>query len=157
MPDLLDLAEPQGGTAVLFDADHSEGTYSAAQVLRRLFDRLVVLTPRERIAEDVPLVTRLGILRRIATLGIEVWPLVEPSAQARLEEGIVTARDVYTGAERAIGDVALFTYSTARVAADVLAAPLRDAGVDVGLVGDSYAPRTPLAATSEGHAAGLAL
>jgi hypothetical protein len=157
MPDLVDLAEPQGGTAVLFDMDHGEGTYAAAQVLRRLFDRVVILTPRDRIAEDVPLVTRLGILRRMATLGIEVWPLTEPSPHSRLEEGLVLARNVYTGKEVEIGDVAVFTYSTARAADDALAAPLRDAGVELRLVGDCYAPRTVMAATSEGHAAGLAL
>lgn len=157
MPDLVDLQEPQGGTAVLFDMDHTEGTYAAAQVLRRLFDRVVILTPRDRIAEDTPLVTRLGILRRMTTLGIEIWPLTEPSARSRLEEGVVVARNVYTGAESDIGDVALFTYSTARVADDALAAPLREAGLEVRLVGDCYAPRTVMAATSEGHAAGLAL
>jgi dimethylglycine catabolism A len=157
MPDLVDLTEPQGGTAVLFDMDHGEGTYASAQVLKRLFDRVIILTPRERIAEDTPLVTRLGILRRMATLGIEIWPLTEPSAHSRLEEGIVLARNVYTGAETEIDDVALFTYSTARVADDALAAPLRAAGIELRLVGDCYAPRTVMAATSEGHAAGLAL
>lgn len=157
LPDLVDLAQPQGGTAVLFDMDHTEGTYASAQVLRRLFDRVVILTPRDRIAEDTPLVTRLGILRRMATLGIEIWPLTEPSPRSRLEEGIVLARNVYTGAETGIGDVALFTYSTARVADDALAVPLRAAGLELRLVGDCYAPRTVMAATSEGHAAGLAL
>lgn len=157
MPDLIDLAQPQGGTAVLFDMDHGEGTYASAQVLRRLFDRVVILTPRDRIAEDTPLVTRLGILRRMATLGIEVWPLTEPSAHSRLEEGRVLARNVYTGRETEVADVAILTYSTARVADDALAAPLHAAGVELRLVGDCYAPRTVMAATSEGHAAGLAL
>ncbi len=157
LPELIDLLEPQGGTAVLFDMDHGEGTYAGAQVLKRLFDRVVILTPRDRIAEDVPLVTRLGILRRMAGLGIEVWPLVEPSPGSRLEDGILLARNVYTGAETSIPEVVVFTYSTVRAADDALAAPLRAAGIETRLVGDCYAPRTVMAATSEGHAAGLAL
>jgi dimethylglycine catabolism A len=157
MTDLVDLEAPQGGTAVLFDMDHTEGTYSSAQLLKKLFDRVVIMTPRDRIAEDTPLVTRLGILRRLATLGIEVLPLVEPSPHSRLEDGIVMARNVYTGAEQEIADVSLFTYSTPRVADDALAVPLREAGLELRLVGDCYAPRTVMAATADGHAAGHAL
>jgi hypothetical protein len=148
------LSEPQGGTAVLFDMDHTEGTYACAQVLGRLFERVVILTPRDSIAEDTPLVTRLGILRRTSMLGIEVLPLTEPSPDSSLEEGIVRARNVYTGVTTEIAEVVLLTYSTPRVPDDALAAPLRAAGVEVHLVGDCYAPRTVMSATSDGHAKG---
>lgn len=157
MVDLAGLTARQGGTAVLFDMDHTEGTYASAQVLRRLYDRVVVVTPRDRIAEDVPLVTRLGILRRFASLGIEVLPLSEPSPASRLEDGVVSVRNVYTGDERELGEVALLTYATPRFADDALATPLAAAGVELHLVGDCRAPRTVMAATSEGHAAGHAL
>jgi len=154
MPGLVGLKEPQGGTAVLFDMDHTEGTYASAQVLRRLFDRVVLITPRDRIAEDTPLVTRLGILRRLSALGIEVLPLSEPSPHSSLEDGVVLARHVYTGRETAIDGVSLMTYSTPRVADDVLAAPLHAAGLEVHRIGDCYAPRSVMAATSDGHAKG---
>ena len=154
MPDLIGLSKPQGGTAVLFDMDHTEGTYACAQVLGRLFERVVILTSRDRIAEDTPLVTRLGILRRTSMLGIEVLPLTEPSPDSSLEEGIVRARNVYTGVTTEIAEVVLLTYSTPRVPDDALAAPLRAAGVEVHLVGDCYAPRTVMSATSDGHAKG---
>jgi hypothetical protein len=157
MPDLVTLREPQGGTAVLYDMDHTEATYASVEVLARLFDHVVLLTPRDRIAEDVPLVTRLGILRRLSSLGIEVAPLQEPSAASDLEQGIVRARNVYTGRERDIEDVVLLTYSTPRIADDSLAAPLADAGLEVHRVGDCYAPRSLMAATAEGHASGHAL
>jgi len=156
-PDLLALRERQGGTAVLFDMDHTEATYACVQVLARLFDRVLLLTPRDRIAEDTPLVTRLGILRRLSGLGIEVWPLTEPSPASSLEDGVVLARNVYTGQEREISDVVLLTYATPRVPQDGLALPLQEAGLEVLRVGDCYAPRTLMAATSEGHAAGHAL
>ncbi len=56
----------QPGTAVLFDADHTEGTYAAAEALRARFERVVIVTPRDTIATDVQMVTRQGILRRMA-------------------------------------------------------------------------------------------
>jgi 2,4-dienoyl-CoA reductase-like NADH-dependent reductase (Old Yellow Enzyme family) len=154
MADLVDLTEPQGGTAVLFDMDHTEGTYAAAELLRKLFDRTVIVTPRDRIAEDTPLVTRLGILRRVAKQSIELLPLHEPDAASRFEDGVLVARNVYTGALHEIEGVSLFTYSTPRRADDGLASELRTRGLHVRLVGDAWAPRTVSAATSDGHAAG---
>ena len=55
----------QPGTAVLFDADHTEGAYAAAEALRARFERVVIVTPRDTIATDVQMVTRQGILRRM--------------------------------------------------------------------------------------------
>ena len=40
----------QPGTAVLFDAHHTEGTYAAAEALRARFERVVIVTPRDTIA-----------------------------------------------------------------------------------------------------------
>src|SRR6185436_5219110 len=55
----------QNGTAVVFDMDHTAGTYAAVELLHGLFDRVVLITPRESVAQDVPLVTRQGALRRL--------------------------------------------------------------------------------------------
>src|SRR6185312_3152368 len=52
----------QPGTAVLFDADHTEGTYAAAEALRTRFEHMVIVTPRDTIATDVAMTTRQGIL-----------------------------------------------------------------------------------------------
>ena len=43
----------QAGTVVLFDADHTEATYAAAEALHARFDRVVIVTPRDTIATDV--------------------------------------------------------------------------------------------------------
>ena len=53
------------GTAVLWDQDHTLATYAAAELLAQRFARLVIVTPRERLASDVGLVTRQGIYRRL--------------------------------------------------------------------------------------------
>ena len=157
VPDLLKLGAPQGGTAILFDMDHTEGTYGAAVLLRRLFDRVVLATPRERVAVDVPLVSSLGIHRRLSLLGIEILPLVELSPQSSLEDGVVRLANVHSGALTEIGSVALLTYSTPRAPDDALDAPLRAAGIEVHAVGDCRVPGSVLAATAEGHRLGHAL
>jgi dimethylglycine catabolism A len=157
VPDLLGLTQAQGGTAVLFDMDHTEGTYASAELMRRLFDRVVLATPRERVATDVPLVSSLGIYRRLAGLGVEVLPLVELSAESSLEDGLVRLANVYTGALVEISDVALLAYSTPRAPDDALDAPLRAAGMEIHVVGDCRVPGSVLAATAEGHRLGHAL
>jgi len=157
VPDLLKLGAPQGGTAILFDMDHTEGTYGAAVLLRRLFDRVVLATPRERVATDVPLVSSLGIHRRLSLLGIEILPLVELSPLSSLEDGMVRFANVHSGTLTEVGSVALLTYSTPRAPDDALDAPLRAAGIEVHAVGDCRVPGSVLAATSEGHRLGHAL
>lgn len=157
MTDLLarrHSGERESGAAVIYDRDHGAFTYAAAELLAARFERVVIVTPRAGLAEEEPLVNRQGILRRIHTLGIEVLTLSEPEFGAEFEDGIILARNVFSGRAARIADLALFTYATARVPDDQLAEPLRAAGVEVRLVGDCYAPRSVLAATADGHRAG---
>jgi len=154
---LVRRRERQGGTAVLFDMDHTEGTYAFAELLQRLYDRVVLVTPRERIATDVPLVTSLGIYRRLAEKGVEIVPLAELSAESELERGLVRYSNVYTGEIGEIRDVAVLSYATPRQSDVALEAPLRAAGIEVRMIGDAFAPRTVLTATAEGHALGNGL
>ena len=148
------LRQPQGGTAVLFDMDHTEGTYALAELLHRLFDRVVVLTPRDSIAADVPLVTRLGINRRFAKIRIEIRPFAELAPECEFEEGRIAFRNVHTGDSGTIDEVVFAAYSTPRTPRDELLSPLRGLAVPIDVIGDAKVPRTLLAATAEGHAAG---
>jgi hypothetical protein len=156
MRDLLDKPAHRAGTAVIFDMDHTEGTYASAELLRTLFERVVVITPREYIAQKTALVTRQAITRRFFEKRIEVIPLAEPlwteSSVAKL-----TYTNVYSAETGVIPDIAFVAYSTPRVPENALAAPLRAAGIEVHLIGDCALPRGLLAATSEGHAAGNAV
>ena len=165
VPDLRDAAaqllryrERQPGTAVVFDMDHTEGTYAFVELLHARFDRVVVLTPRAMIAEDVALVTRQGIERRLHEKGIRVVPFAEPlwtdamELNARLE-----VRNVLGGTHDPIDDVALFSYATPRSPNDSLYEALRAAGVPTRKVGDCEVAHAVQAATSTGHAAGLAV
>jgi 2,4-dienoyl-CoA reductase-like NADH-dependent reductase (Old Yellow Enzyme family)/NADPH-dependent 2,4-dienoyl-CoA reductase/sulfur reductase-like enzyme len=154
---LLDGFPRQPGTALIFDADHTAGTYAAAELMSQIFDSVTIATPRAQIAADEALVVTQGIERRMAMLGVNVIPLVEPSGDSALIDGIITFRNVYSKRTLEVPDVALFAYSTSRIPNDQLAAPLRKAGLDVRLIGDCFAPRYLLMATAEGHAAGNAI
>jgi hypothetical protein len=157
MTDVLRHDGPQPGTAVLFDADHTEGTYAAAEALRARFDRVVIVTSRDTIATDVQMVTRQGILRRMAEQRIEIVTLSEPRWSEAVAEGRIEIVNVYNHDVRVIEDLALLTYATPRVPDDGLAGTLREAGIAVVAVGDARAPQEMLFATSSGHAAGEAV
>jgi len=147
----------QAGTAVIFDMDHTEGTYAAAEFFHGLFERVVIVTPRNSIAELASLVARQGIERRLAQKGIDLLFLSEPRWSADIEDGRLDCINVYSGKRTLIEQVSMLSYSSPRAAEDVLAAPLRKSVGDVRLVGDCRSPRDLLAATADGHAAGNAI
>jgi len=152
--ELLRLTQRQSGTAVIFDMDATEGTYAAAEFLHRLFDRVVIVTPRDRIAEDVPLVNRLGILRRCAQAGIEVMTLGSIDAGSALEDGVLGVRNVYSGALAEIADVVLLTFATPRAPDHVAIEAFASIAPEFHVIGDAYAPGSTMAATAQGHRIG---
>jgi 2,4-dienoyl-CoA reductase-like NADH-dependent reductase (Old Yellow Enzyme family)/thioredoxin reductase len=154
---LADIKARQPGTALIFDQDHTAFTYAAAEFLAARFERVALVTPRERIASAEALVNRQGIYRRLYGKGVEIILLSLPQAASNFEDGSVTLANVYTGERRTIDDVALLTYATPRAPDDAIAAPLRAAGVEVHLIGDCLTPRFALNATAEGHRVGNAL
>jgi 2,4-dienoyl-CoA reductase-like NADH-dependent reductase (Old Yellow Enzyme family) len=142
------------GTAVIFDMDHSEGVYAAAETLHAQFEKVVIITPRDTIASELHLMVRLGVLRRMAEKHIGIVTLSFPVWSEALEGGCLEYANIYTGERGAVADVAFLAYATPRVPNDGLAGALRQAGVAVQLVGDCLAPGELLAATAGGHAAG---
>ena len=146
--------EPAPGTAVLLDMDQTPAVYGAVELLAQRFARVVLLTPAAENARFVNLMSRMGVERRLAQLGVDVRRLTEPIARAGDR---VTCRHVITGAETTIEDVALLTYATPRAARDELADDLAEAGVPVTLIGDCLLPRDAASAIHDGHRAALAL
>ena len=157
MQSLLGHTARQRGTALIYDMDHSEGTYAAAEQLHALFERVVLITPRESIAQDVALVARQGIVRRLHEKRIEIVVYSEPRWSGRFEDGVLDVANIYTGDATVIDNVVFLAYATPRAPNDALAAPLRAAGIAVRLVGDCLSARNILAATSEGSVAGNAI
>jgi len=155
---LLRYRERQPGTAVVYDVDHTEGTYAFVELLHARFDRAVLLTPRATIAEDVALVTRQGIQRRFHEKGIRVIPFSEPLWSDAMEEhGRLEVRNVLGGVHEPIEEVALFSYATPRAPDDALYEALRAAGVPTRKVGDCDVAHAVQAAIAAGHAAGIAV
>lgn len=157
MAGLAGIRARQPGTAVVYDMDQTEGTYAAALRLRELFERVVLVTPRDALVEDASLVTRQNLLRRLARAGVESLRLSEPCWTEAFEAGELTVRHVYTGEAVMLAGVSFLAYSTPRARNDALAVPLAAAGIQVRKVGDCLSPRDMLAATADGHAAGCEL
>lgn len=157
MPGVLHLTEKQPGAAIVYDMDLSEGTYASAERLQQIFERVVIVTARDAIADETSMVTHQGINRRLSAKGIEVMLLSQPRWSDAFENGNLEIVQVYTDEKTVIRNIAFFAYSTPRAPNITLAAPLRAAGIDVTLIGDCLAPRTVMAATAEGHAAGHAV
>ena len=156
--DLLRTKGPQKGCAVIFDMDQSEGTYNAADYLKDRFERVVVLSPRETIAEQVVLVMRQRIFRRFHERGIEIKTLVEPVWTDKFEdESTLQYRSVYGGPLQDIADVAFFSYSTPMRPNQELLQVLLDHQLPVHCIGDAKIARDLLSATAEGYAIGLKL
>lgn len=147
----LDHKAHNPGTAVIYDEDSTVFVYDAAEMLMERFDKVVILTPRERLASDESLIVRQGIYHRLYRKGALICTSVRPLATSRLENGEIAYKNVYSGEKGVIDDVAFFTYATARTPNDALAAPLRKAGITVYSIGDAKAPRMALSATGEGY------
>jgi hypothetical protein len=154
---VLHLKSRQPGTAVIYDMDQSEGTYAAAEWLHERFARVIIVTPRDAIAEETSLVTRQGINRRLSVKGIEVLTLTEPRWGDDMENEQLEIMQVYTGERTILHGIAFAAYATPRAPDVTIVAPLQAAGIDIRLIGDCLAPRNVMSATAEGHAAGNAL
>ena len=150
------LADParRGGRALLLDLDATPATYDAAELLAERFAEVLLVTPRDAIARDTPLLVAQGILRRLAARRVRVLTCHHAVA---LAGGTARLRHVLTGEEMAVEDVALLAYASARAPRDGLAAALRAAGVAVRVAGDALAPRLMLSAVREGQAAAEAI
>ena len=138
---------------VLFDQDHTAGTYAVADALAE-HSAVVLLTPRTQIARQVNYCSAIGIHRRLYAAGVEIMLAAEPVS---LRDGVLTWRNVFTAETSTISEVDLFVWSTPRIADDVLTQPLRAADLDVALIGDCMAPRNLMCAIHEGEAAAMAI
>jgi len=141
---------PQGA-AVLFDQDHTPATYAAADLLAQRYRQVVLVTPRVQLGRLVPYVSLIGVYRRLYRAGVRI---VLAATLAGVERGRVTLRNVFSGEEETVSDVACLLWSTPRTAETALADELRGAGLDVTVIGDALSPRSMMAAIHEGSAAG---
>jgi hypothetical protein len=138
---------PGGGTALLYDHDHTAGTYAVAEALARTHAHTVLVTPRTQIAQAVNYCSAIGVYRRLYGLGVEIVTASEPVSWSG---GVVSVANVFSGARREVGEVRTFVYATPRRADDALLRTLA-AALPVHGIGDCMAPRNMLIAIHEGH------
>jgi len=151
---VVGLKARQPGTAVIFNMDHTEATYAAAEFLAGIFDEVVILTPRDTIGTYLHLMARQGLLRRMAQQHVRIVGLSVPVWSEAFGDGTLEYENVYTNERGGILNVAFLAYSTPRAPKDGLSAGLRAAGVVVRAIGDCLTPGELLAATASGHDAG---
>ncbi len=111
-------------------------------------------TPRTQIARNVNYCSAIGVYRRLYEANVEIVLAAEP---VKLSSNVLTWRNVFTGRLGEIDDVALFVWSTPRLADDALAVALEQTGIETRRIGDCMAPRNLFCAIHEGEAAAIAL
>ncbi|HBW84459.1 MAG TPA: hypothetical protein DEF79_10520 [Gammaproteobacteria bacterium] len=158
IPSLRDMARQltlglgsASGRAVIIDQDHTEMTYATALRLADYFDQVTLVTSRERIAHDVSLINRQGILQRLFEKNVELICHVEPAGVNKLEDGKLSLKNVYNSAVIDLNSVASVIHASSRLPNDALLEPLQKKGIEVITVGDCRAPRSLMAATREGY------
>ena len=154
---LADHPARNEGTAVIWDEDHGAFTYDAAEFLMQRFERVAILTPRERLASDESLVVRQGVYQRLYRSGAVILTSVRPLSSPRIEKGEIAYANIFSGAEDIVRDVTFLTFATPRRPSDALAVQLQAAGIEVRRIGDCKAPRIVLTATAEGYQAAMDL
>jgi hypothetical protein len=120
------------------------------------FDRLVLLTPRDAIARDVPAIYAQGVHRRLAAAGDRLQVLIHHEPVA-MDGTMLRIRHMLTRVETVLAEVSLFTYATPRRPRDVLETVLAGHGIATLRVGDAVAPRLMLSAVRDGQRVGEVL
>ena len=146
-------APRRDGTALLYDHDHTAGTYALAEALAMTHAHTVLVTPRWQIAQAVNYCSAIGIHRRLHTLGVEIVTASEPVSW---RAGVASIANVFSGARREIANVCTFVHATPRRVDDALLRALRGA-VTLHAIGDCVAPRNALIAIHEGQRIGCTI
>jgi hypothetical protein len=150
------IQSKQPGSAVLFDMDQTEGTYAAAFLLAEKFSKVVLITPRDGVAQETPLVTRQKIQRSLFEKNIEVRYLSEPWFSPTFgEDAGMGSISVFGGSPSLIEDAVFFSWSSPRQPNTQLLPALLAAGLLVHSIGDCRVAGPVMQATADGNAIAL--
>lgn len=127
---------------------------SLAATLAERGGRVVLLTERAMVGEDLDPGTNHFLLKQLLELGVELHIL---TAFEALEGGSVSVRNTLTGKLAQIEKVDSVVVAGRGRANDSLFRELQDADVRVQAVGDCLAPRRMIHAILEGHRAAIAV
>ena len=142
-----------GGNALFYDLDQGPSIYGTIDLMAERFERVVLVTPRPQIAQNVNYCSAIGVFRRLYEHGVEIVPSHELIDFA---DAVAVCRNVFTGEKRSFQDIDELVYGIPRQAEDALAAEL-DGKVELHLIGDCQSPRNLMAAIHSGHLTALTL
>jgi NADPH-dependent 2,4-dienoyl-CoA reductase/sulfur reductase-like enzyme len=123
-----------------------------AELLAQSGRRCVVVEALGDVARDTDPVTKKLMLKRLESLPVEVYTNTQ---LLRVEGGrAIVATE---GRERNLGPFEAVVMAVGHRSHDPLSDGLREAGVEVHVVGDAASPGQICAAVNAGHSAGLAV
>ena len=141
------------GRALFFDMDHSASAYGVVDLMVQYFDRVILVTPRPQIAQNVNYCSAIGVYRRLHHAEVDI---VTAHDLVDYREGTVTCRNVFTDADQRFEGIDEVIYVTPRLVIDTLG-PLLESRVNINRVGDCQSPRNLMTAIHNGHLVGLNL
>uniref|UniRef100_UPI0025CC2202 FAD-dependent oxidoreductase n=1 Tax=uncultured Aeromicrobium sp. TaxID=337820 RepID=UPI0025CC2202 len=142
-----------GRTIVIIDREGGWATASAAETLARGGGAVHLVTDATAVLWKVTEYSRMTAIERLRELGVAIWT----SSVVDADERSLTIRSLLAPSRTTIPQVSEVVVIEPPAADDLLAEPLRNAGIEVHLIGDARAPRSLLEAMFEGHALGRAL
>lgn len=142
------------GSIVIFDQDHTEMTYAMAEFLSHLFSKVILVTPRDRIASDCSLINRQKIYKKLYERN--VWIITSSTLHSLegIEDGYISAHNIYNAGVTLIDNVSAVTYAISRTPNTELLHSLGPNVPKIELVGDAFAPRSLMSATHHGFSMG---
>jgi 2,4-dienoyl-CoA reductase-like NADH-dependent reductase (Old Yellow Enzyme family)/thioredoxin reductase len=145
--DLIQEKRRPTGKVVVHDGGGGSVGAGAMEYLAAQGVDLTIVTPSFMVAEDMDVVQRVPFYQRLLGAGAVFLP---NHAVTGLEDAVVVARNVYSGAETRIGAVSLLVdWRGSRAVAELR--PALDArGLPYIVIGDGLAPRTADIAIAEG-------
>ena len=144
-----------GARVVIADDAGTYAPLGLAEALGAAGVEVELATPAGAIGESAAAQLELPhVLPRLRRLGVR---LTVAHDVARIDAAAVVLRDVWGGGERRVDGVDSLVLALTRRPCIELLAPLRDAAVDVRLVGDCRSPRSTAAVIHEAEALGREL
>ena len=132
---------------------HLRGS-GVADLLAGRGSRVRIATEQLYVGQGIDLKTLYPLQRRLREQGVEMMP---STRFAGWDEGRPVVADVFTRAERTLGDIDTVVWAAPGCVVADLVEPLRAAGLRVHAVGDCVAPRRVEHAVHEAHAVARAL
>ena len=147
----------QGRDVVIMDEDGYYWTAALVEAAIAAGARPVVVTRFFEIGREIPMVSRIELLRQLHKHGGEA---VANHEILYIHDGSVVLRQYQTGYEKSLADVAALLWAGAAIPRSGLADDLRLAGFPrdrLHLIGDAFAPRRLTHALTEAHTVARAI